>query len=277
MRFVLILAALVVQFAALVPAQRAIVKAPEPATGPKPATEDNPTGATNPDSLFDGYPAGVPGALAVGQQPNPAPKDDEIDFDHIGEVLKDLIDLIDVVVDAADDGSTSTSTSTHATIAQKTPLTPKATPCTSALNAYSSCSTAYDGTFSAVAATAQAGCLCNADTGFDFNGVMENCYSYAQDQSRYRSYASVVASATAACSCVPNTVFKVPGPGYAGGCAPTATTTTTTSASAAGGSVTGASLSTPTLNGGDVIRSSRRASLGVGVVAAVLGCMSIQY
>ena len=275
MRFVFIHVALIFQFAAFVHAQRVIIKDPEPAIGPKPATVENPTGATNPDSRYDGDPVGVPGALALGQQPNPAPKDDEIDFDHIADALKDLIELIDKLVDAA--GSSANTTSIMATIAQKSPLPPKATPCTSALNAYSSCSTAYNGTFSAVAATAQAGCLCNAETNFDFNGEMENCYSYAQNQTQYQSYASIIASATAACTCYPNTAINIPGLGYAGGCTPTnSPTATTTSSPAAGGSASGASLSTPTPNNGEAIRS-RSACLGFAVIAVVLGCMSICY
>ena len=129
----------------------------------------------------------------MGKNSKPAPEDDEIDFDDIADALKELVEKI---IDALDDSKGGTQSTTAPTITQA-PLPTSATPCTDALDAYSSCSTAYNGTFSAIAATVQAGCLCNANPGFDFNDRMGRCYSYAQNRTQLRTYAGVIASGTA--------------------------------------------------------------------------------
>ncbi len=269
MRSIFVLVSLVCHFALFTHAQRGGHPEPEPAKGPEPATYDNPSGSTDTNGLDKGDPVGVPGALAEGQNPDLAPEDDEIDFDDIADKLKELIEKI---VDAADNAAqSSTTTTTVATITQG-PLPTGATPCASALNAYSSCSTAYNGTFSAVTATVQAGCLCNAQVDFDFNGEMGSCYSYAQNQTQYQSYASVIASATAACSCVPQTFLDNDN---AGGCTPTASPTTTSSSAAAAtsslqaGSEAGAS---PSPSGA---ARNLSACLGAVVVSAALAFMSM--
>ena len=270
MRFVFILAAALFRFTLFAHTQR-IYKAPEPETGPKPATEDNPSGATNEGSQYQGEAIGIPGALAVGKNSKPAPDDDEIDFEDIADALKELVEKI---VDALDDSQGVTQSTTTPTITQA-PIPTSATPCTDALDAYSSCSTAYNGTFSAIAATVQAGCLCNANPGFDFNDKIGKCYSYAQNRTQLRTYASVIASATAACSCQPNTVFNLAGMGDVGGCTPTnAPAAGTTSTSTGGGSGGGTSPVAASPTPSAAVRRLRT-YLGVVVVAAVLGFMSI--
>ena len=78
---------------------------------------------------------------------------------------------------------------------------------------------------------------CNANPGFDFNDRMGRCYNYAQNGTQLRTYASVIVSATAACSCQPNTLFNVAGMGDVGGCTPTnAPAAGTISTSTGGGS-----------------------------------------
>ena len=101
-------------------------------------------------------------------------------------------------------GGSSSSNGVAVTSAPRTALPIRASPCASALNAFSTCSSAYNGTFSAVATTVQAGCLCNAAATFDFNGEMQGCHSYAQDHTQHRSYASAIANATAVCGCDPD-------------------------------------------------------------------------
>ena len=266
MRSFFILAVLVFRFAVFAHAQRVgHAEEPEPERGPEPATEENPDGAINPNGQYDGEAVGVPGALAVGQNPKPSPEDDEIDFDDIADALKELIEKI---VDAVDDsqGTTQSTTATAATITQAGPLPSRATPCTVALDAYSSCSTAYNSTFSAVAATVQAGCLCNAYDAFDFNGQMERCYSYAQNQSQFRSYAAIIANATAACTCQPYTVITDGFITETSGCKPTSS-----SAAATTSSLGSSAEQSPTPNG--AVRSLS-ACLSVVLITAVLGVMS---
>ncbi len=208
MRSIFILVPLVCHFALLTHALGGFEgehPVPEPATGPKNPTYENPSGSTSTtgedgtNGQDKGDAIGVPGALASGKNPKPSLEDDGIDFDEIADKLKDLIEKIR---DAADDSAQSSSTTT-ATITQG-PLPASATPCSSALDAYSLCSAAFNPTFSAVAVTVQAGCLCNAYSNFDFNGEMEGCYSYAQNQIQYQSYASVIANATNACTYMSN-------------------------------------------------------------------------
>ena len=168
MRFIFILAAVLLRFALLTYSQR-IYKAPEPETGPKPATEDNPSGATSEGSQYEDEAIGVPGALAVGKNTKPAPEDDEIYFNDITDALKELVEKIVAALDDSQGGPQSPTAPTPST---QGPSPPRAPPCTDALAAVISSSTAYNDTFSAIAATIQAGCLCNANPGFDFNDRM---------------------------------------------------------------------------------------------------------
>ena len=98
-----------------------------------------------------------------------------------------------------------------------------------AQDAYSTCSAA-NSNFSALPKTQQAGCLCNAYGQIDFNGEMKSCYSYAQNRTQYRTYATAVASGTALCACDPNVIMPtdVYGNGNSNPCkasSPAATTT----------------------------------------------------
>ena len=261
MRFIFILAAVMFRFALFAHTQRIYI-VPEPKTMPKPATEDNPSGATNEQGQYKGGAIGVPGALAVGKDTKPAPEDDEIDFDDIADALKEIIEKI---VDPLDDSQGGTQSITAPTITPG-PIPTSAAPCTDALDAYSSCSTAYKGTFSAIAATVQAGCLCNANERFDFNDRMGKCYSYAQNRTQLRTYASVIASGTAACSRQPNTVSKITPTN-----APAAATISTSIRGGSGGTTSPVAAS-PTPSA--AVRSLRTC-LAVVVGAAVLGFISI--
>lgn len=178
--------------------------------------------------------ANVPGAIAEGKNPQPAASEDnEADIEEISEKLKDLIEkIVDVIKDVADSGSGATTT--KAAVTSVRPLPASASPCSYALDAYSTCSSANTN-FSALPKTQQAGCLCNAYGGFDFNDNMERCYSFAQNQTQYRTYATAVASGTALCACDPNVIMPtdIYGDGNANPCKPTttaaaATTTTAT-------------------------------------------------
>ena len=270
MRFVFILAAVLFRFALFAHTQR-IHEEPEPENDPNPAPKYNPGGGTNEPSQNSGEAPGVPGALAVGQNSEPAPEDEEIDFDDIADKLRELVEKI---IDAVDDSQGVTQSTAAPTITQA-PIPTSAAPCTDALDAYSSCSTAYNGTFSAIAATVQAGCLCNAYDGFDFNDRMGKCYSYAQNRTQLQSYASVIASATSACSCQPTTVSILPGMIYTADCTPTnspAATTTSTSAGGGSGGVT--SPSNPSSASRAVTRSLRT-WLGLVVGVTVFVSMSV--
>lgn len=277
MRYFLILAALVFQLSLSAYAQRG-EKEPEPDRGPEPETKDDPSGASNSDGQSQGEALGVPGALAIGQNPKPAPEDDEIDFDDIADALKELIEKI---VDAIDDslGGSSSSTAqaaaTTSAIMQEARIPFKATPCSNALDAYTTCSTAYNGTLSAAAATVQAGCLCNVYNGFDFNANMESCYSYAQNQIQYQSYASVIANATAACTCDPNDLqVNVANGAFAtfSACTVSSTTTPTAASSTSGaGSVPGVSSSTPSPTTSGAVRS-----FGIRV-SAVMAAVVLEF
>lgn len=171
--------------------------------------------------------ANVPGAIAVGKNSQPAAKEDnEANIEEIGEKLKDLIEnIVDVIKDVADSGSGGTTTKARAVITSTRPLPASASPCSYALEAYSTCSSA-NANFSALPKTQQAGCLCNAYGGFDFNGNMERCYSFAQNQTQYRTYATAVASGTALCACDPHVIMPtdIYGDGNVNPCKPTTTT-----------------------------------------------------
>ena len=280
MRSIFILVPFVFHFVLFTVAQRAGRVEPEQPKGPEPQTPENPSGSTGRGDQDEGKPIGVPGALAMGKNPKPAPEDDEIDFETIADKLKELVKKITKAVDK----SPQTTTTTTATITQG-PLDFRTAGCSSALNAYSSCSTAYNGTFSAVPATAQAGCLCNAKSDFDFNFEMRECYSYAQAWTQYHSYASFIANATAACTCVPNTAGPEDYIYTFNGCTPISSPTTTTSSSTA--AVTSSSQTT---HEADVSPSptgvspsptgaarSLSACLSIVVTVAALVLMSILY
>ena len=273
MRSFVIITALIVQLAISASAQKGGKEPPpEPATGPKRPTVDNPNGAVDSNGQYHGEAIGVPGALALGQNPHPAKGDESIHFDDVAEALKTLVEkIVGAVGDSL--GGSSSSTAGTAAATPSTTVMPvariprKATPCSVAFDAFTSCSAAYSGTFSAVATTVQAGCLCNVYNGFDFNAKMQSCYSYAQNQTQYRSYASVIASATAACTCDPNE-------------STCSASSTTTSAAPAGPSGTtsgaGAAPAAPAATNGAAVRSS---GVGLGAVgaAAVLGIISILH
>ena len=256
MRFVFILAAVLFRFALFAHTQRTYEGPhPEPEKDPDPAPNNKPGGGTNEPSQYSGEAPGVPGALAEGQSSEPAPEDDEIDFDDIADALKEVVEKI---IDAVDDSQGATQSTAAPTLTQGPIPTSAAAPCTDALDAYSSCSTAYNGTFSAIARTVQAGCLCNASPGFDFNGEMGKCYSYAQNQTQLQSYASVIASATAACTPTNS---------------PAATTASTSTGGGSGGDT---SPSNPSSASRAVTRSLRP-WLGLVVGVTVFVFMSILY
>ena len=168
--------------------------------------------------------ADVPGAIAVGENSQPAAEaDNEADIEEIGEQLKDLIEkIVDAIEDAAD--SDSSATTTNAAVTRVRPLPASASSCSYALEAYSTCSSA-NANFSALPKTQQAGCLCNAYNEFDFNGNMEACYSFAQNRIQYRTYATAIASGTALCSCDPHVIMPtdIYGDGNANPCKATTT------------------------------------------------------
>lgn len=282
MRSFLVVTALVVQLAISASALE-IVKAPEPVRGPRPPTEDNPNGAVDSNGQYHGEAIGVPGALAKGQNPQPAKGDESTHFDDIAEALKTLVEKIVDAVDNSVGGSSSSGTARAATAHPSTTIKPdaripsKATPCSIALGAFTSCSAAYSGTFTAVAATAQAGCLCNVRDGFDFNANMQSCYSYAQDRTQYRSYASVIASATAACTCDPNASTYDAHLNRVAAC-PASSTTNSAAALGPSGIVSGAGASpaAPAATNGAAVRSSG-VGLGAVVAAAMLGIMSMLH
>ena len=265
MRYFLIVAAIVFQLAISASAQGGR-KNPEPDPGPEPETKANPNGASNSNGQFEGEAIGVPGALAIGKNPRPASKDESIDFDHIADALKDLIEkIVDAVDISQEDNSSSITAQAHITTAT---IPFKATPCSQALIAYTSCSTAYNDTFSAVATTVQAGCLCNVKDGFDFNANMQSCYSYAQNQTQYQSYASVIANATAACTCDPNiSQVIITNGGFRAlpGC---------TASSTGAGSGAGASPSAPSSTTSSAVRGLQ-VGLDAVMAAVVLGLMSV--
>lgn len=212
--------------------------------------------------------ANVPGAIAVGKNSQPAAKEDnEADIEDIGEKLKDLIEkLVDVIKDAADSGSGGTTT--KAAVTSVRPLPASASPCSYALDAYTTCSSANPN-FSALPKTQQAGCLCNAYGGFDFNGNMERCYSFAQNRTQYRTYATAVASGTALCACDPQVIMPtdIYGDGNANPCKPT-----TTAAAAATTTATptpAPAAASPTATGA----ASR--VYGISIAATLMGIMTL--
>jgi hypothetical protein len=283
MRSFVIITALVVQLAISASAQKGGKEPPpEPATGPKRPTVDNPNGAVDSNGQYHGEAIGVPGALALGQNPHPAKGDESIHFDDIAEALKTLVEKIVGAVGDSQGGSSSSTAGAAAatpstTVMPEARIPRKATPCSLAFGAFTTCSAAHSGTFSAVATTAQAGCLCNVYNGFDFNANMQSCYSYAQNQTQYQSYASVIASATAACTCDPNASTYDAHLSLVPACS---ASSTTTSAAPGGPSGTtsgaGAAPAAPAATNGAAVRSS---GVGLGAVgaAAVLGIISILH
>ncbi len=212
----------------------------------------------------------TPGVVTGAQSENPglAPEADNIDFNDIVQKLNKLIVKI---LDDVGKSRRSTATSTPTATITPGPLPTEAKPCASALSAYSSCSTAYHGTNSVAAANARAECLCNPERHFDFNGEMESCYSYAQERTQYQSYASVIASATAVCSGVPN--------GNAGGYTPTSSPTTTASSSSAAAATSSSQVSSEAIVSTSPTGAAQKLSacLSVVVTAAALAFMSILY
>ena len=106
-------------------------------------------------------------------------------------------------MDSTSGGSSSSEAEATISSAPRTALPIRASPYASALSTFSNFSSAYNGTFSAVATTVQAGCLCNAAAIFDFNGQMQGRHSYAQDRTQLRNYASAIANATTVRGCDP--------------------------------------------------------------------------
>ena len=210
--------------------------------------------------------ANVPGAIAVGQNSQPAAKEDnEADIEEIGEKLKDLIEkLEDVIKDIAD--SDSGTTTTNAVVTSVKPLPASAYPCSWALGAYSTCSS-VNANFSALPKTQQAGCLCNANSGFDFNGNMKDCYNFAQNRTQYQAYATAVASGTALCACDPNAVIPtdVYGDGNSNPCK--ATTTAAAAATTTPAPTPAPAAASPTATG----TASR--GYGIRIAATLLGAM----
>lgn len=141
MRSFLVVTALVVQLVISASALE-IVKAPEPVRGPRPPTEDNPNGAVDSNGQYHGEAIGVPGALAKGQNPQPAKGDESTHFDDIAEALKTLVEKIVDAVDNSVGGSSSSGTARAATAHPSTTIKPdaripsKATPCSIALGAF---------------------------------------------------------------------------------------------------------------------------------------------
>lgn len=153
--------------------------------------------------------AQAPGAIAVGQEPYIAPKDEETDVAEIAEKLKDLIEDIIDLVDAITHTSTSVDDSGSryliTTVPTKTgnAFPASASGCAEAYNYFDLCSRSY-ANFTALPATSQAGCLCNVYSGADFNGNMQSCYQYIAPQNhtktQFQSYATAVANGTALCA-----------------------------------------------------------------------------
>ena len=117
-------------------AQR-VYKEPEPETGTDPATPKTPAGEHDPNNEAPG----VPGALATGENPKPAPEDEEPNWSGIADALKDLIaKIVDAIMDSTSGGSSSGGGGgvAEATISStpRTALLILASPCASALNAF---------------------------------------------------------------------------------------------------------------------------------------------
>ena len=249
---------------------------PEPETRPDVVTPKIPAGEHD-DANTEA--PGVPGALATGENPKPAPEDEEPDWNEIADALKDLIEkIVDALEDSTSGGSSSSSGGV-ATISSppRTALPIRASPCASALDAFSTCSSAYNGTFSAVATTVQAGCLCNAAPTFDFNGQMRYCHSYVQDHTQLQSYASAIANATAVCGCdsAPSSILGI----EVGGCttstaSPGAATSSSSSLPQAGSEAT-LSPSTPSPTGTSGAVRIGCASFGAVAAAVMLGFVSL--
>ena len=90
---------------------------------------------------------GVPGALATGKNPKPAPEDEEPDWNDVADALKGLLEkIVDVLMDSTSGGSSSSSSGgvAKAIISSppRTALPILASPCASALNVFSTCSSA---------------------------------------------------------------------------------------------------------------------------------------
>ncbi len=229
-----------------------------------------------PESVIEGISGGthkngyVPGPPSKGQDPSPAPEDD--DNINFNDIVQKLNKLIVKILDDVGKSRRSTATTTPTATITPGPLPTEARPCAYALKAYSSCSTAYTGTISASAAIVRADCLCNPERHFDFNGEMESCYSYAQNQTQYQSYASIIASATAVCSGVSN--------GNAGGYTSTASPATTTSSSSSAAAATSSlqvnseARVSPSPTGA---ARSLNACLSIVVTVAALAFMCILY
>ena len=211
--------------------------------------------------------ANVPGAIAVGKNSQPATEEDnEADIEEIGEKLKDLIEKLgDVIKDVADSDSGATTTNA-ATVTISRALPASAYPCSYVLDAYSTCSS-VNANFSALPKTQQAGCLCNAESGFDFNGNMEHCYSFAQNRTQYQTYATAVASGTALCACDPHVVMPtdVYGNGNANPCKATTTAAAAATTTPAPTPAPAAASPTATSTGSRVY--------GISVAATLLGTM----
>ena len=193
---------------------------------------------------------GLPPTKPVGVSPAASPNDAEINVKEIGDQLHDLIDHISSLVDGITSPPTSTSTATddsgsvYTTVVVQTatrttsPTLPTlAAGCTSAQAAYATCSQALqppssgaiaNANFTAVPATQQASCLCNAAPSINFNSLMKNCYDWTHAQqnqtngsgsgsnpslaSQFGSYASAIASGTTLCGPYPsNTCLSLPG------------------------------------------------------------------
>ena len=268
-----LLTVLFIHFIIFTHAQR-VYKEPEPETGKGVVTPKTPAGVHDPNNEAPG----VPGALATGENPKPAPEDEEPDWNDVADALKDLLEkIVDALMDSTSGGSSSSSGGVaKATISSPaaTALPILASPCASALNAFSTCSSAYNGTFSAVATTVQAGCLCNAAATFDFNGEMQGCHSYAQDHTQLRSYATAIANATAVCGCDPEASSLL---GLdLGGCttstgSPAAATTSSSSSPQEAGSGATISPSTPSPTGTSGAVRVGCAGSGAIVAAVMLG------
>ena len=156
----------------------------------------------------DAAKAPVPGALAVGAKQYPAtvPANEEENsevIEHLADLFKDLVELADKLKDLI---SYSTSTSTY-TEGQPPYVTStftleaypaSASPCLDASNFYDICSSTFS-QFTTLAATSQAGCLCNAYQSADFNSAAGLCYSFVSTESDYEGFTTALANGTALC------------------------------------------------------------------------------
>ncbi len=161
---------------------------PDPGSAPAVAARypySNPP-KPNPD------PGSAPAVAAPGPNSNLPKHDNEVDIGKIGDALKDLIENLNGVVVSVDNSTASTPdtalltdatlapatiTASTAIITDATSAPASATPCFSASEAYSLCSSNYTN-FSDLPKTQQASCLCHANTKVPFNGEMESCYSF---------------------------------------------------------------------------------------------------